>query len=116
MSMSLAFGFVGDFLSFLGGTILALDAILEERRLQGIRNWQRTIAAPELAGVVLTRTGVKLKSKDDVELSFVRQSAKRAALGAVILALGFACLFISRCTEPVRETPSGLASVALTRL
>ena len=76
--MSAWFGFAGDFLTFLGGVVLALDAILEERKFRKIKDWEGTITAPELARVVITRGRVKLKTKDDVELSFVRQSTRRA--------------------------------------
>jgi hypothetical protein len=109
MSMNLIFGFGGDFLSFVGGLILALDSILEERNLTHTRAWQRTVASSELTGVVMTRTGVKLKNKEDVELSFVRQSTKRAAIGAVILTIGFASLFVSRWLEYRDQPKPGIA-------
>lgn len=104
----MGFGFAGDFLSFLGGFILSLDAIFEERKLRAIKDWEDTIAAPELAKVVMTRNGIKLKKKDDVELSFVRQSTKKAIWGAAILTLGFACLFFSRLLEAMHPPHEAL--------
>jgi hypothetical protein len=107
MSEGTAFGFLGDFLTFLGGLLLAIDAVLEERKLKRAREkthkWENTIKSPVLANVTLTREGIQLKTKDNVELSLdismVRRSSRRAALGAVILTLGFISLFVSRCLE-----------------
>ena len=100
MSAESWFGFLGDFLTFLGGIVLAFDAVREERKFRKLGEWVKTIEAPELKGVLLTFQGVKLKSGKDVELAFIRKSAKLALAGAIILTVGFLCLFVSRCLEP----------------
>lgn len=99
MSAGAWFGFFGDFLTFLGGIVLAVDAVREEKKYRKLRAWAETIAAPELKGVILTFQGVKLKTGDDIELAFIRKSAKLALAGALILTIGFMCLFVSRCIE-----------------
>lgn len=99
MSAGAWFGFFGDFLTFFGGIVLAVDAVREEKKFRKLRAWAETIAAPELKGVILTFQGVKLKTGDDIELAFIRKSAKLALAGALILTIGFMCLFVSRCIE-----------------
>ena len=98
------FGFAGDALSFVGGITLAIDALRQEQTLKKHRAWLQTIDDPELKGIVLTLDGVKLRTGRDVELSFVRRSKRLAFIGAGILAIGFLCLFVSRCLE-VNEVP-----------
>lgn len=99
MSAGALFGFLGDFLTFSGGIVLAVDAVREEKKLRKLRDWAKTIDAPELKGVIMTLQGVKLKTGEDIELAFVRKSAKLALTGTVILTVGFMCLFVSRCME-----------------
>lgn len=92
-------GFMGDFLTFAGGVLLAIDAVMAERKFKEFRGWVTTIKDPSLAKVILTREGVRLKHEEDVERSFVRQSAKLARSGMITLAAGFLCLFLSRVSE-----------------
>jgi hypothetical protein len=101
------FGFGGDFSAFLGGVILALDALDAERKFQKFREWKKTIEDPELEGVILTLRGVRLRSGEDVELSFIRKSAKLALGGTLFLAIGFVALFVSRCLE-IRGSEHGI--------
>ena len=92
-------GFIGDFLTFAGGVVLAVDAALEEQKLKKMRAWIETIEAPELAQVILSRQGIQLKTKDEVERSFIRQSARHAKIGMIVLSIGFLFLFSSRISE-----------------
>jgi hypothetical protein len=107
MSIGTWFGFAGDFLTFLGGLVLAVDALLEERKLNKIKDWAETVQSPALARVVITRKGVQLRNEQDVELSFLRQSYKRAVCGTLILTLGFICLFVARVLETRTAPHSG---------
>lgn len=110
MSAGALFGFLGDFLTFLGGIVLAIDALREEKKLRKFREWAETIDDPELKGVVLTLQGVKLKTGEDIELAFVRKSAKLALTGALTLTAGFMCLFVSRYME-TRSAEQGTSVV-----
>jgi|SRR5450759_17477 hypothetical protein len=107
MSSGTCFGFAGDFLTFLGGVILAFDALREERKLNKIKDWAATVESPALAKVVITRKGVELHSEEDVELTFLRQSFKRALVGTLILTSGFVCLFIARILELTNSIEKG---------
>ena len=107
MSASACFGFCGDFLTFLGGIILAFDALREERKLKKIKDWVATVQSPALAKVVITRRGVELHSQEDVELTYLRQSFKRALAGTLILSAGFVCLFIARLLELTKGIEKG---------
>jgi len=104
MSAGTWFGFAGDFLTFLGGVTLAIDALREERKLNKIKAWVATVQSPALAKVVITRKGVELHSQEDVELTFLRQSFKRALVGTLILTSGFVCLFIARVFELTKSS------------
>lgn len=96
MSGATWFGFAGDSLTFLGGLLLAIDAVDAERRFRRLRQWIKTIEDPEIEGVKLTMRDVLLRSAEDVELAFIRKSAKLALAGAIVLTTGFVALFISR--------------------
>jgi hypothetical protein len=99
MSIGMLLGFIGDSLTFVGGGILALDAVLEERKLQHVNLSIATVDDLASVKVVLSRQGVQLKTKDDVELSFVRQSVRRAKAALLILTFGFLLLFTACLTE-----------------
>ena len=80
MAIAAILGFAGDTLTFVGGLILALDALgrdQEFRRQQQL--WKAVV-------------------------DLIRQSVRRAFWGAAILALGFVFLFASRSVEAVTRT------------
>lgn len=87
-------GFLGDGLTFAGGFILALEALMREREFFRKKNWGQTVAILKKARI--TKNGVILTDDADVELAFIRQTATRALVGTVVLTLGFVCLFLSR--------------------
>jgi hypothetical protein len=107
MSTASILGFFGDFLSFLGGLVLAADAILEEHKLKQRHAredaWKAAITDPVVAHITLTREGIKLKNEKDIaaslEISMSRRTRQWAIIGALILSTGFACLFCSRWIE-----------------
>jgi hypothetical protein len=99
MEPSFWFGLAGDTLTFTGGLILALDALLKEREFTKSRKLTKTIESPFLAKVTLERNGISLKSEADVELAFIRISVRRAMYGSVTLCLGFVFLLVARLGE-----------------
>jgi hypothetical protein len=92
-------GLVGDLLTFVGGFILAWDAAREEAHFRRLRGWAETFSSPQLVQLEVELGGIRIKSERDVELSFIRRSAKHAALGAGVLVLGFGLLLASRAVE-----------------
>jgi hypothetical protein len=99
MSWSAFFGFAGDGITFLGGIILAIDAIGKQREFRNIQSTFKAVTNPLLSGVKLTKKGVSLTNRDDVELVFIRRTVTRAIWGSCLLALGFICLLIARIIE-----------------
>lgn len=98
-------GLSGDTLTFVGGTILAIDAIGRQREFQKIQRTATAVSDPLLAKVKFTKEGVSLTSHDDVELVFIHRSVRRALFGSVLVALGFVCLLLARICE-VLQIPS----------
>jgi hypothetical protein len=97
MHWPIIFGFAGDALTFLGGFLLARDAILKEREFKDLRKLVKAMNI--LKNVVLTMDDVKLNDEDSANLVFIRQSVKRSKLGTIILTAGFVGLFLSRLCE-----------------
>ena len=93
-SVSTVLGFLGDFTTFVGGVVLAYEAITREREFHGKRKLTKTLGA--LTRVTITHNGVLLTDDKDVELAFIRQTAKRAVIGTIVLTLGFIFLLIAR--------------------
>lgn len=92
-------GLVGDLLTFVGGFVLAWDAAREEAHFKRLRRWAEAFNSPQLVQLEVELGGIRIKNERDVELSFIRRSAKRAAIGAGILVFGFGLLLASRALE-----------------
>ncbi|SRR6266446_2960357 len=97
MSPDTILGLAGDSLTFVGGFILALDALLRQKEFRKRGDLGQTVTA--LKGVRLVQDGIKLVNNDDVELVFIRQSVRRALVGATILTIGFVLLLSARIAE-----------------
>jgi hypothetical protein len=95
-------GLLGDGLTFLGGAILALDAVNQEKEAQRIRKISRTIESPGFKRLLIEVDGATVKGEEDVEAVFLRRSAKIAKRGFIILNIGFLLLIASRLTELCR--------------
>jgi hypothetical protein len=102
MAIAAILGFAGDTLTFVGGLILALDALGRDQEFR--RQQQLWKAVVDLKGIELVKYGIKLTSDKSIEHVFIRQSVRRAFWGAAILALGFVFLFASRSVEAVTRT------------
>jgi hypothetical protein len=92
-------GLAGDAMTFLGGAILALDAVNQEKEAQRIRRISRTIESPGFKKLLIEIDGATIKGEKDVEAAFLHRSARIAKRGFVILNVGFLLLIASRLTE-----------------
>ncbi len=92
-------GLAGDFLTFLGGAILALDAINEDRKAQMIRRIARAIEGPGFKKLTIEIAGMPVRAEDDVEAAFIRRSSRIAKYGFVVLSFGFLFLIAYRVIE-----------------
>ena len=92
-------GLFGDTLTFAGGTILAWDAVQQDKQFRKIRRLAETLAAPELVHLRVEVEGVVIADERDIEHAFIRHSARRALIGAITLAFGFGFLFATRWLE-----------------
>ena len=92
-------GLAGDTLTFVGGMILAIDAIGKQKEFRKIQSTAAAVNDPLLAKVRFTREGVSLTNHEDVELVFIHRSVKRAGWGSVIITFGFVCLLLARIYE-----------------
>lgn len=99
MPASIYWGLVGDFLSFLGALILALDALLREREFAQQKKLLEMIKV--LKEVRLTLRGIELADEESAKLVFIRLSVLRSLWGAAILTGGFVCLLVARILEAV---------------
>jgi hypothetical protein len=90
-------GFLGDATTLAGGITLAWEAITREKEFVDKKKWGKTVRVLKQAR--LTRNGVILSDDEHVDLAFIRQSAKRAVVGTVILTIGFVFLFLSRICD-----------------
>jgi hypothetical protein len=95
-------GLAGDTLTFLGGMILAINAIGKQKEFRKIQSTAAAVSDPLLAKVRFTSEGVSLTNHEDVELVFIRRSVKRAVWGTVVITLGFVCLLLARIYEILR--------------
>jgi len=105
MAASTIWGFFGDFLSFAGALILALDALLREREF--VRQKKLMTMIKTLKEIRLTLKGIELVDEGSTHLVFIRQSVRRSVFGASILTLGFVCLFICRWIEVADRARQG---------
>lgn len=98
-------GLCGDSLTFIGGVILAIDALGKHREFKKIQRTAKAVADPILANIRLTKNGIALRGKDDVEEVFIYKSVSRALLGSIVIAIGFICLLLARLHEISIATP-----------
>jgi len=92
-------GLGGDALTFLGGAVLALDAVNQEKEARKIRRISRIIGEPGFKKLVIEIAGTQVQDEGDVEAAFIRRSARIARYGFVILNVGFFLLITSRLIE-----------------
>jgi hypothetical protein len=86
-------GFAGDGLTFVGSLCLAVDALFK-RREQAVLSAQRLVA-DDFRESAETRDGEAM-TPVLIDERALAKSVRYAWIGAVLLALGFACLFVSR--------------------
>jgi hypothetical protein len=93
-------GLVGDSLTFIGGMILAIDAIGRQKEFTKIQNTVAAVTDPLLANVKITKEGIYLTNNEkNVELVFIHRSVNRARWGSLLVAIGFVCLLVARIWE-----------------
>lgn len=87
-----AFGIFGDSLTFLGGLLLALEALYKKSDRQAIEDRQSIL---DLFPTAQDENGNPL-SISDLDKSLVSRWQAIARLGVVIMVLGFLCLLLLR--------------------
>jgi hypothetical protein len=92
-------GLPGDVLSFVGGVILALDALNKEREFNKIKKITRVITSPKFQTLTVEVEGEVVKDGQDVDLTFLRRSVRLARIGFSLVAVGFLFLMASRMVE-----------------
>jgi hypothetical protein len=92
-------GLPGDILSFVGGVILALDALNKEREFNKIKKITRVITSPKFQTLTVEVEGEVVKGEQDVEITFLRRSVRLARIGFSFVATGFLFLMASRMVE-----------------
>jgi|HubBroStandDraft_6_1064221.scaffolds.fasta_scaffold177998_1 hypothetical protein len=92
-------GLPGDVLSFVGGVILALDALNKEREFNKIKKITRVITSPKFQTLTVEVEGEVVKDGQDVDLTFLRRSVRLARIGFSLVAVGFLFLMASRVVE-----------------
>jgi len=92
-------GLFGDGATFAGGLVLALDALHKEREIKDIRRIVSTLKSPVIARLKVEMEGVILTDEDDVQIAFLRRSARKALLGCALLTVGFLALLLARGSE-----------------
>jgi hypothetical protein len=92
-------GLAGDASTFLGGAILARDAVNQEREVQKIRTISRNIERPGFKKLVIEIADATVQGEEDVEAAFLKRSARMAKKGFIILSIGFLLLIASRLME-----------------
>jgi hypothetical protein len=97
MSASTILGFSGDILTFAGGFVLSLDALLRKNEFRKTTDTQKVVA--RLSGINLTQQGLRLFDNNSVELLFIRRSVHRALWGTAIITSGFLCFLTTRIVE-----------------
>jgi hypothetical protein len=99
MTVATILGFAGDTLTFLGGLILAIDAVGRDREFTKQQELGKAVA--DLKSVELTKDGIKLTGAKSIEHVFIRQSVRRALWGTGIMTIGFISLLAARFMEAV---------------
>jgi len=95
-------GLFGDGLTFIGGFLLALDAVQKGKEFDKIRKIASTVREPRLARLRFVLEGIEISATTDeseVERAFIQRSVRKAKWGCVILAIGFLCLLTVRLIE-----------------
>ncbi|MFZ0313687.1 MAG: hypothetical protein WAL85_13345 [Candidatus Korobacteraceae bacterium] len=103
MPLATILGFAGDTLTFVGGLVLAWDALMRDREFK--KQQQLGEVVHELKGIKLATGGIKLTGPNDVERVFIRQSVRRAFWGTAVMTLGFILLLCSRGCESYSHSP-----------
>jgi len=90
-------GLCGDIFTFAGGVILAIDAAQQEKRFKKVRERVKTyLNSPELMQLKISVEGIVVTSEEDIELPFIRHSARLAKIGSIFLVVGFGFLLTAR--------------------
>ena len=97
MKTSIFLGFAGDIFTFVGGFILAWDALRRHEEFRKAKNLQSVVT--RFAGLDISQGDVRLSDSGSVELLFISRSVRRALWGTAIVTLGFLCLLAARITE-----------------
>jgi hypothetical protein len=93
-------GVGGDVATFVGGLVLAFDALNREKEFGRIRTVTGTaLRTGALARLKIDLNGVILTDEDDIERAFIRQSARKAIWGCGFLAVGFLLLLSAHLIE-----------------
>ena len=92
-------GLASDFLTFVGGIILAADAIFAVRHFE--EEGRRLKTFKSFAGKVRLETedGHAISNEDDVHLISIRRLGRWAIVGATILILGYLLQLVTRLAE-----------------
>lgn len=94
------FGTSGDFLTFLGAVVLAWDLINAVRKFENEKWRAKTIELLTARNIpVQNPSGERVKTKDEVHLGELRQTARWAAFGVIIITLGAALQVVARFFE-----------------
>jgi hypothetical protein len=95
-------GLGGDVSTFVGGFILAWDAVKREREFMRVRELASTLKDTPFARLKLQLNDIVLVDEHSIERAFIRQSALQAAWGCSFLTIGFVLLLIARILEMTR--------------
>jgi hypothetical protein len=90
---------IGDGSTFMGSLLLAWDVLWPEKDVQDIKRVMAVRTAPPLAKLTIDMNGRNIATPDDVKLVFMLRRARKAKVGAVLLAIGFAALLTVRLIE-----------------
>lgn len=94
MDISRTIGFFADTFTFSGAVILAVDAFIRERDFS--RQKDLISMVKSFARVRFVVEGIELIDENSTALVFIRQSARRALWGTIILAVGFIGQIVAR--------------------
>jgi hypothetical protein len=92
-------GIVGDFLTFVGGIILARDAVLAVEHFNREENTLNTVEKLGLEVPLKSNDKHPLQNSDDVRRMYLRLLAKGARRGALLLAVCYLFLLVTRVLE-----------------
>jgi hypothetical protein len=92
-------GIIGDFLTFVGGIILARDAILAVGHFSKEENTLNTVEKLGRQVPLESKDKHPLQNSDDVRRMYLRLLAKGARRGALVLAVGYLFLLVTRVLE-----------------